>query len=109
MKNVLFAASACQGVWPMHVGNACGTTGWLIPAYSGLLVDAVHASIGFETEYTWSPKSDPPDYSVAGESTLGTLIIRGEPLSVELRPTKNIIRSNVYHSNSTKRSETFGP
>ena len=27
-------------------------------------------------------KSDPPDYSVVGESTLGTLVIRGEPLSV---------------------------
>ena len=35
-----------------------------------------------------TPKSDPPDYSVTGESTLGTLVIRGEPLSVELRPTK---------------------
>ena len=29
-------------------------------------------------------KNDPPDYSVTGESTLGTLIIRGEPLSVRL-------------------------
>ena len=31
-----------------------------------------------------SKKNDPPDYSVAGESTLGTLVIRGEPLSVGL-------------------------
>ena len=29
-------------------------------------------------------KNDPPDYSVTGESTLGTLVIRGEPLSVGL-------------------------
>ena len=29
-------------------------------------------------------KNAPPDYSVAGESTLGTLVIRGEPLSVGL-------------------------
>ena len=27
-------------------------------------------------------KDDPPDYSVAGESTLGTLVIRRGPLSV---------------------------
>ena len=35
-------------------------------------------------------KNDPPDYSVTGESTLGTLIIRGEPFDVglyELYPT----------------------
>ena len=31
-----------------------------------------------------TPKNDPPDYSVTGESTLGTLVIRGEPLSVGL-------------------------
>ena len=29
-------------------------------------------------------KNDPPDYSVAGESTLGTLVIRGEPFDVGL-------------------------
>ena len=33
-------------------------------------------------------KNDPPDYSVTGESTLGTLVIGGEPLNIELRPTK---------------------
>ena len=28
-------------------------------------------------------RNDPPDYSVAGESTLGALVIRGGPLGVE--------------------------
>ena len=35
MRNVLSEAGACQ-VWPMRVGNACETAGWLILAYSGL-------------------------------------------------------------------------
>ena len=60
----------------------------LIPAYSGLFVAAVHASIWIRDRMHMVPKSDPPDYSVTGESTLGTLVIRGKPLSVELRPTK---------------------
>ena len=28
-------------------------------------------------------KNDPPDYSITEESTLGTLVIRGEPLSTK--------------------------
>ena len=36
MKNVLSEAGACQGL-AMRVGNACGTTGWLILAYSWML------------------------------------------------------------------------
>ena len=27
-------------------------------------------------------ENDPPDYSISGESTLSTLIIRGEPLNL---------------------------
>ena len=87
MKNVLSAASACQGLVDAHWDHRLAYSGlfWLILAYSWML--PMHLS-GFGTDYTWSPKSDPPDYSVTGESTLGTLVIRGEPLSVELRPTK---------------------
>ncbi len=84
MRNVLSKAGACQGLadarWKRLWGHKL--------AYSGLFVDAAYDLSGFGTEYTLSPKSDPPDYSVAGESTLGTLVIRGEPLSIELRPTK---------------------
>ena len=69
----------------MRVGNACGTHRL---AYYGLFVDAAYDLSGFGTEYTLSPKSDPPDYSVTGESTLGILVIGGEPLSIELRPIK---------------------
>ena len=39
---------------------------------------------GWLLRYIIPKKNDPPDYSVTGESTLGTLIIRGEPLSVRL-------------------------
>ena len=80
-----------------------GTTGWLILAYSWML--SMHLS-GFGTDYTLSPKSDPPDYSVAGESTLGTLVIGGGTFEYRATPNKNIIRPNVYHSNNTKRSAT---
>ena len=53
----------------------------LIPAYSGLFVNAAQA-LGFGGQrHTLLQKSDPPpDYSVSGESTLGTLVIGGEPL-----------------------------
>ena len=50
-------------------------------------------------------KSDPPDYSVAGESPLGSCH-RGGTFGYRATPDKNIIRLNVYHSNSTKRSAT---
>ena len=29
-----------------------------------------------------SSKNDPPDYSIFGEGTLSTLVIRGEPLNL---------------------------
>ena len=76
MRNVLSEAGACQGMadarWKCLWDHKL--------AYSGLFVDAVLCIYLDSGQSTHCPqKATPPDYSVAGESTLGTLVIGGEP------------------------------
>ena len=116
MKNVFSKVSACQGVWPMHVGNACGTTGWLILAYSGLFwlilaysglfVDAVHASIWIRDKLHIVPKKRPPRLLRCWREHPWHSCHQGGTFECRATPDKSIIRTNVYHNNSTKRSET---
>ena len=81
----------------------------LIPAYSGLFVDAVHVSIWIRDRLHIVPKKRPPRLLRCRREHPWHSYHQGGTFECRATPYKSIIRPNVYHNNSTKRSETFGP